>query len=78
MNYLMPIYNSMPENHKYSSIPLINNNDNNNYKALYYVMKDEDLTNYTNLYLKPNNEDKIHEILSSYIIKRYLKSYTRI
>ena len=24
---------------------------------------DEDLTNYTNLYLMPNNEDKIHEIL---------------
>lgn len=78
MNYLIPIYNSMPENHKYSSIPLINNSDSNNYKALYYVMKDEDLTNYTNLYLIPNNEDKIHEILSSYIIKRYLKSYTRI
>ena len=78
LNYLIPIYNNMPENHKYSSIPLINNNDSNNYKALYYIMKDEDLTNYTNLYLKPNNEDKIHEILSSYIIKRYLKSYTRI
>lgn len=80
MEYLIPLYNNMPDKHKFLSIPLGNKNNNEDYKALYYVSKDDDLNNYENLYALQQstiNNNKIYDVLSSYIIKRYLKSVTR-
>lgn len=76
IKYLTQIYNKMSDKDKFLSTPLMyENNDETEYMSLYDINEDEDISKYENMYLKKQqNNIAIPEMLTSYIIKVYLKS----
>lgn len=76
IKYLTQIYNKMSDKDKFLSTPLMyENNDETEYMSLYDINEDEDISKYENMYLKKQqNNIAISEMLTSYIIKVYLKS----
>lgn len=77
IKYLTQIYNKMSDKDKFLSTPLMYRNDNNEieYVSLCDINEDENILEYENMYLKGKQYNKeISEMLTSYIIKVYLKS----
>ena len=76
IKYLTQIYNKMSDKDKFLSTPLMyENNDKIEYMSLYNINEDENISEYKNMYLKKQQNNKaISEMLTSYIIKVYLKS----